>query len=76
MFVIYKSKYQSPLIPISQNAITCDFRRLMTHRDTSHQSPVNSRLKCITENADAADASRGVGGSQVKIDDVILEHIF
>ena len=29
----------------------------------------------LTENADAADASRGGGGSQVKIDDVILEHI-
>ena len=29
----------------------------------------------LTENADAADASRGVGGNQVKIDDVILEHI-
>ena len=29
----------------------------------------------LTENADAADASRGGGGSQDKIDDVILEHI-
>ena len=29
----------------------------------------------LTENADAADASRGGGGSQAKIDDVILEHI-
>ena len=29
----------------------------------------------LTENADAADAFRGGGGSQVKIDDVILEHI-
>ena len=29
----------------------------------------------LTENADAADASRGGWGSQVQIDDVILEHI-
>ena len=29
----------------------------------------------LTENADAADVSRGDGGSQVKINDVILEHI-
>ena len=29
----------------------------------------------LTEKADAADASRGGGGSQVKIDDVIIEHI-
>ena len=29
----------------------------------------------LTENADAADASRGGRGSQDKIDDVILEHI-
>ena len=29
----------------------------------------------LTENADAADASRGGVGSQVKMDDVILEHI-
>ena len=29
----------------------------------------------LTENADAADDSRGYGGSEVKIDDVILEHI-
>ena len=29
----------------------------------------------LTENADAADASRGGWGSQAKIDDVILEHI-
>ena len=31
-------------------------------------------VRGLTENADAVDASRG-GGSQVKIDDVILEHI-
>ena len=29
----------------------------------------------LTENADAADAFRGGGGSQGKLDDVILEHI-
>ena len=28
----------------------------------------------LTENADASHASSGDGGSQVKIDDVILEH--
>ena len=30
----------------------------------------------LTEIADTADALREGGGSQVKIDDVILEHIF